>query len=83
MATNFVCKIYKHFENLTDKRVLRQTNHDLLEMVFLTLCAVICDANTWADVERFGKAKTLEATIATWNDFNTERGSFADDHSTL
>ena len=57
MATNFVCKIYKHFENLTDKRVLRQTNHDLLEMVFLTLCAVICDANTWADVERFGKAK--------------------------
>ncbi|MBZ0093904.1 MAG: type II toxin-antitoxin system CcdA family antitoxin [Sulfuricella sp.] len=33
--------------------------------------------------QRFAKAKTVEATIATWNDFNTQLGSFADEHSTL
>ncbi|MDD5247691.1 MAG: type II toxin-antitoxin system CcdA family antitoxin [Rhodocyclaceae bacterium] len=32
---------------------------------------------------RIAKAMTLEATIATWNDFNAKRGSFADEHSTL
>lgn len=33
--------------------------------------------------QRLAKAKTLEATIATWNDFNARLGSFADEHSTL
>lgn len=33
--------------------------------------------------QRLAKAKTVEATIATWNDFNTQLGSFADEHSTL
>ena len=33
--------------------------------------------------QRFAKAKTVEATIATWNDFNTQLGSFSDEHSTL
>jgi hypothetical protein len=31
----------------------------------------------------FAKTKTVEATIATWNDFNTQLGSFADEHTTL
>jgi len=29
------------------------------------------------------KTKTLATTIATWNDFNAEHGSFSDEHSTL
>lgn len=29
------------------------------------------------------KAKTVEATVAMWNDFNGKRGSFADEYSTL
>jgi predicted transposase YbfD/YdcC len=53
----FVCKVYSHFENVTDKRTSRRTNHDLIEMIFIALCAAICDANNWADVERFAKAK--------------------------
>ena len=32
---------------------------------------------------RLLKAKTLEATIATWNEFNLKAGSFADEYSTL
>ncbi|MFH1602637.1 MAG: type II toxin-antitoxin system CcdA family antitoxin [Pseudomonadota bacterium] len=32
---------------------------------------------------RIVKASTLEVTIATWNDFNAKRGSFADEYSPL
>ena len=33
--------------------------------------------------QRVAKAGVLEKTVATWNDFNAKRGSFADEHSTL
>ena len=33
--------------------------------------------------QRLAEAKALEATIATWNDFSSKVGSFADEHSTL
>jgi len=33
--------------------------------------------------QRLAKARTIAATIATWNDFNLRSGSFADEHSTL
>lgn len=32
---------------------------------------------------RLARSKSVEATIATWNDFNTRLGTFADEHSTL
>lgn len=49
--------VQRHFENVTDPRVDRGGNHDLLEMVFVALTAAICGANGWADVERFARAK--------------------------
>lgn len=49
--------IYKHFEEVTDPRANRGCNHNLVEMIFMTLTATICGANGWADVERFVKAK--------------------------
>jgi predicted transposase YbfD/YdcC len=49
--------VSKSFVNLTDPRVDRGLNHDLLEMIFITLTASICGANGYADVERFAKAK--------------------------
>jgi predicted transposase YbfD/YdcC len=45
------------FENVTDPRVDRGQNHDLLEMIFLALTATVCGADSWVDVERFAKAK--------------------------
>ena len=33
--------------------------------------------------QRITKARTLEVTIAMWNDFNAKRGSFADEYSPL
>jgi len=57
MARKVVASIQESFERITDPRVNRGRNHDLLEMIFIAICAVICGADGWADVERFGKAK--------------------------
>ncbi|OGA32999.1 MAG: plasmid maintenance protein CcdB [Betaproteobacteria bacterium RIFCSPLOWO2_12_FULL_64_23] len=32
---------------------------------------------------RIAEARTIEATMAMWNDFNAKHGSFADEYSTL
>ena len=47
----------RHFAKVTDLRVDRGQNHDLLEMVFMALTATICGADGWVDVERFAKSK--------------------------
>lgn len=57
MASPLLSRIYDHFENVTDPRRNRGSNFPLLEMVFVALCATICDANSWVDVARFGRAK--------------------------
>lgn len=49
--------VFKSFVNVSDPRVDRGHNHDLLEMIFITLTASICGANGWTDVERFAIAK--------------------------
>ncbi|QDV66876.1 Transposase DDE domain protein [Rosistilla carotiformis] len=49
--------VSKCFENITDPRVDRGHNYDLVEMIFITLTAAVCGANGWVDVERFAKAK--------------------------
>jgi predicted transposase YbfD/YdcC len=52
-----VAAIGVHFAKLTDPRMERTKLHSLLDMVFITLCATMCGAEGWADVERFGKSK--------------------------
>jgi len=46
-----------HFENLTDPRVKRTRRHILQDILVIALCAMIANANTWVDIERFGKSK--------------------------
>jgi predicted transposase YbfD/YdcC len=57
VAKAFVRKTFQHFEEITDPRVNRGANHSLIEMIFLTLCATICGADSWTDVERYGTSK--------------------------
>jgi predicted transposase YbfD/YdcC len=57
MASTFLDQTYKHFEKITDPRTDRGANHSLIDMIFLTLCATICGADSWADVERYGNSK--------------------------
>jgi predicted transposase YbfD/YdcC len=39
-----------------DPRVLRTRRHELPEILFIALAAVLCGAEGWTDVEEFGKA---------------------------
>jgi predicted transposase YbfD/YdcC len=46
--------IQKHFEELPDPRSGNAILHHLIDIVTIALCAVICGANEWTDVEEFG-----------------------------
>lgn len=52
-----VVAIFTKFEHLTDPRIERTKQHLLLDMVAISVCAAICGANSWVDVEKFGIAK--------------------------
>jgi len=49
--------LQEHFAGLQDPRVDRTKRHQLLGIITIALCAVICGADTWVDVEEFGQAK--------------------------
>src|SRR5437764_1106376 len=46
-----------HFASLPDPRVERTKHHALLDLLTIALCAVICGADSWVEIERFGHAK--------------------------
>lgn len=45
------------FSELPDPRVDRTKKHDLFDIIVIALCASICAADDWVEVEEFGKAK--------------------------
>jgi predicted transposase YbfD/YdcC len=48
--------IIEHFGDLEDPRRDNRW-HLLIDIVFITICAVICSAESWEDIEQFGQAK--------------------------
>lgn len=46
-----------HFATLDDPRVERTKRHPLLSIVAIALCAVIVGAETWDEIEEFGRIK--------------------------
>jgi predicted transposase YbfD/YdcC len=51
------CGIAEHFAALPDPRIDRAKRHDLLALVTIALCGLICGADSWVEIERFGHAK--------------------------
>jgi predicted transposase YbfD/YdcC len=49
--------IRKHFSKVKDPRVDRTKRHKLLDMILIAICGVICGADSWVDIELFGKSK--------------------------
>ena len=47
----------QHFAPLKDPRVERTKQHLLLDILVMAICAVICGADTWVEIEAFGQAK--------------------------
>jgi predicted transposase YbfD/YdcC len=46
-----------HFAVLPDPRIDRTKRHELLDIITIAICAVLCGADSWVDVEVFGQAK--------------------------
>ena len=49
--------IIHHFSSIKDPRVNRQKKHQLQDIFFISLCAMICGADNWVAIEEFGLAK--------------------------
>jgi predicted transposase YbfD/YdcC len=49
--------ICDHFSDLEDPRIDRTKLHKLLDIITIAICAVICGADSWVEVEEFGNAK--------------------------
>lgn len=46
-----------HFSSIEDPRVNRQKRHQLQDIFFISICAMICGADNWVSIEEFGLAK--------------------------
>jgi predicted transposase YbfD/YdcC len=51
------CGLLRFFDQIQDPRMDRTKLHLLSDMLVITLCAVICGANNWVEIEMFGKIK--------------------------
>lgn len=49
--------ITDYFANMHDPRIDRTKLHKLQDLVTIAICGVICGADTWVDIEDFGKSK--------------------------
>jgi predicted transposase YbfD/YdcC len=52
-----VASIARHFEGLPDPRTGNAKQHIFLEILVMAICAVICGADGWSDVELFANNK--------------------------
>lgn len=57
MAANPAVSVVEHFAGLPDPRMERTRLHELLDVLVIAACAVICSAESWEDVAEFGRSK--------------------------
>lgn len=49
--------IEEHFSKVNDPRMDRTKHHKLIDIIAIAICAVICGAEGWTDIELFGNSK--------------------------
>jgi predicted transposase YbfD/YdcC len=47
----------QYFGDLPDPRVVGRCDHKLLDIMLIAICAVLCGAEGWEDIEEFGHSK--------------------------
>ena len=57
MSSPILALLTDRFASLKDPRTGRAKRHQLIDVIVIAICAVICGADSWVDVEMFGKAK--------------------------
>src|SRR5439155_9474482 len=54
------------FAHVEDPRIERTKRHRLRDILIIAMCATICGADGWVEIEEFGKAK--QAWLSQWLD---------------
>ena len=49
--------LIEHFKNLPDPRVKRTQHHDLIDLLIIAICTLLCGGESFNDMEDFGHAK--------------------------
>jgi predicted transposase YbfD/YdcC len=57
MPASPLASFQTYFAEIEDPRVERTRRHELLDLIVIAICAVICGADDWVDVEAWGNAK--------------------------
>jgi predicted transposase YbfD/YdcC len=57
MQTHPKISLIEHFKDLTDPRVERTKDHDLIDVLIIAVCCLLCAGESFNDMEDFGKAK--------------------------
>jgi predicted transposase YbfD/YdcC len=50
-------RIADHFRGVKDPRTGRRVDHYLIDIISIAICAVICGADSWVEIEEFGRDK--------------------------
>jgi predicted transposase YbfD/YdcC len=59
LKVEYKSSISEHFKNLEDPRKLGMVKHNLLDILTISICAIICGANDWGQVETFAQTKKV------------------------
>lgn len=51
--------IEEHFSKVSDPRKDRTKDHKLIDIIAIAICAIICGAEGWTDMEVFGNSKAI------------------------
>lgn len=57
MCESTSVRFLSYFDAIDDPRVDRTKLHPIGDILAIAICAIICGADTWDDIEAFGKAK--------------------------
>jgi predicted transposase YbfD/YdcC len=49
--------LWSHLRKVTDFRMSRRRRHDLMDILAITICAVICGADDWVSIAAYGRSK--------------------------
>jgi predicted transposase YbfD/YdcC len=75
-SINPSASLLKHFENLEDPRTDYLIKHKLLDIIGITICAVICVAETWVEITAIPqllKVLEVEGCIVTIDAMGTQK----------
>lgn len=57
LKTTPIKALETHFQKMHDPRLNRTKEHKLIDIIAIAICAIICGAQGWTDIELFGNRK--------------------------